>query len=356
MLGAAISLPSPALADDLAETSPPSAEQPTTDAPPYDPAPTEPADPDVDPSVDPGTADTPEPDPTAEPPADPPADDSIASGEGGDPTPAPQAAAVVDGVGFTVDHAWIDPRVLNTNGRPSVSVTMVFPAIDPSVHTVAHGSAPSGLAQISHCSITRPEEGTTTITCDFLGDIRPGESTITARIRSEAGHDYQATVPVTMCLLTGCSPLFEVAAVQEAAISACPSAAFTVEGVFDFNVAWNATAAAVGAGAPAGLSLTADGLRDGSSFRLAGVIDQPGEVSIPIVVTDEFGSTHETRVLVTVLSPGTPPCPSLAATGASVISPAVGLGAIAMLLAGILGLQLAGRPTTLGRRHAAAKV
>ena len=127
------------------------------------------------------------------------------------------------------------------------------------------------------------------------------------------------------------------------AIETCPGEAFALEGAFDFNVAWNASGASLGDDAPAGLTLTATGVRDGSAFRLTGALTEPGAQSIPIVVTDEFGVDHETSVLVTVASPSPTTSGALASTGAVSGSALIaGLGALLLVFAGIVARQRSG--------------
>jgi hypothetical protein len=305
ILGALIALPAPALA---ATTEAPEPTPAATDAAPTD-APTPPAE---EPSTTPAAAPSPTPSPT------------------GSPAPAR----------FTVERAWADPTVLSPDGNPTVSATMVFPPIDPAVFAVAQGNVPLGLSDSVHCTVSRPENGTSTIRCEFLGTPRPGDSTLSIRVRSEAGDDYSASIPVTMCPLTGCSPLFEVTATQTATIETCPDESFTLTGAFDFNLPWNAIGAALADDAPDGVTLTATGVRDGSAFAVGGALTEPGEQSIPIIVTDEFGVGHATTVDVTVSSPSPTLCSSLAATGAAPVSAtALGVAALALLAAGVIGLQ-----------------
>ncbi len=373
LTGALVAAPLPALAETIAvdESTQIPAETPADSAPetpaevaPETPAEVAPETPAEDPTLtapDDAPVETPvDPAPEApsadEAPAEPAVDAPL------EPQEAPVApAAVVDGLGFTIDRAWIDPTVVNGSGRPFFSATMNFPPIDAGVHTVAHGTAPSGLATASHCQIARPADGVTGVTCEFLGTVTPGDSTVTIRVRSEGGHDYSASVPVTMCPLTGCSPLFEVTAVQAESIEVCPDEQLAGSFVYDFNVAWNASGAALGEEAPEGLTLDAGSVRDGGAFSIAGVVSEPGEYSIPIVVTDEFGVEHSTSVAVTITEPVPGVCgvaleeeeepgpqpeaaPELAHTGIDATS-GVNLAAFALVLvlAGALAAQRSAR-------------
>lgn len=285
-----------------------------------------------------------EPAPTTEPPAATSTEPASGSSNESSLQPAatPSPTPTTGASGFTIDHAWVDPTIVDSSGDSWFSATFDFPPIPDGVHSVVHASAPSGLATLVHCQIARPANGTTTVTCVFRGTRIPGDTTLLVSVRSEEGHNYSGALPVTMCPLSGCSPLFEVAATTAAAVETCPGEVFSVDGSFDFNVPWNASGASLGVSAPGGLSFSATGVRDGSSFRLMGSFSEPGAQTIPIIVTDEFGVDHQTSVLVTVASPNPAQCGSLAATGVSSNNAAmIALAALVLGVAGALGLQQA---------------
>lgn len=257
----------------------------------------------------------------------------------------PAAAEAVTDLTFAVGTAWMDPTQGDSLGRPYFAVPFTFPPYPEGLGVVANSRSTREFGFAAECEFTRfvPAAGEGELTCTLVDDLEPANHELIVNLRSDRSANYQARLFIELCPLTGCSPLFSVAAVQAAAIEVCPGDAFSGSFTYDFNLPWNASGAALGPGAPAGVTLDAGSVRDEGAFSIAGSLTAPGEQSIPIIVTDEFGGEHATAVTVTVRNAATVACGMLAATGPSPLGPPAAVAALALLLAGALALHRARR-------------
>lgn len=257
----------------------------------------------------------------------------------------PATAEAVTDLTFAVGTAWMDPTQGDSLGRPYFAVPFTFPPYPEGLGVVADSKSTREFGFAAECEFTRfvPAAGEGELTCTLVDDLEPAEHELMVYLKSDRSANYQARLFIELCPLTGCSPLFSVAAVQTAAIEVCPGDALALAATYDFNLPWNASGAALGTGAPAGVTLDAGAVRDGGAFSIAGSITEPGEQSIPIVVTDEFGGEHATAVTVTVRDAATVACGMLAATGPSPLGPPAAVAALAVLLGGALALHRARR-------------
>ncbi|WP_439564457.1 hypothetical protein [Microcella sp.] len=257
------------------------------------------------------------------------------------------AAEAVTDLTFAVGTAWMDPTQGDSLGRPYFAVPFTFPPYPEGLGVVANSRSTREFGFAAECEFTRfvPAAGEGELTCTLVDDLEPANHELIVNLRSDRSANYQARLFIELCPLTGCSPLFSVAAVQAAAIEVCPGDAFSGSFTYDFNLPWNASGAALGPGAPAGVTLDAGSVLDGGAFSIAGSLTAPGEQSIPIIVTDEFGGEHPTAVTVTVRDAATVACGMLAATGPSPLGPPAAVAALAVLLGGALALHLARRGT-----------
>lgn len=263
----------------------------------------------------------------------------------------PASAAAVTDLTFAVGTAWMDPTQGDSLGRPYFAVPFTFPPYPEGVGVVPYSKSTREFGFAADCEFTVfvPTAGEGELTCTLVDDLEPARHELIVNLKSDRSANYEARLFIELCPPTGCSPLFSVTAVQTEAIELCPGDALALTAAYDFNLAWNASGAALGAGAPAGLAFDAGSVRDGGAFRISGSLSEPGEQSIPIVVIDEFGGEHPTTVTVTVRDADSVACGMLAATGPSSLGPPATVAAFGFLLAGALAVHLARRDN----RHAA---
>lgn len=251
----------------------------------------------------------------------------------------PVAASADSTPGIAIDppHGWIDPTKPNDQGRfVATTQTVIFPtSIDD---YVIHSQAPKFMSPggVVRCGIDERTSTTMTWTCEGLGSLpAPGDYLLLSTLRGEAPlPPYDVEMPITVCPLTGCSPIFDYAFAADPVV-ACQGAATTLTSAYDFNLPWNATAASVGTVPGAQLELLSGVPADGSALELEATFANTGTIGIPITVTDEFGGEHDASLPVTVGD-----C-ALPATGPSDWAPA-----------GILAVLLLGAGAVLLRRRA----
>lgn len=170
---------------------------------------------------------------------------------------------------------------------------------------------------VTHCQLQKPDYGLA-FQCEAMGTAIPGDYQQTISVRSEDGDNYSFVVDLTVCPLTGCSALFSLA-LDSAGWSVCPGDELSELGdvAFDYNVPWNASAIAFSpiAGAAGDWVVRGGGMADGDTFSIDGTIPSPGDFSLDVFITDEFGAEHEASLPIHVKSVAECAPPALAATG-----------------------------------------
>lgn len=252
-----------------------------------------------------------------------------------------------DGLDFSVEY-FVDPM---PEGAWVVGATAPNLVKPDSGHSVIQ------------CTVAKTPTGAT-LSCAVLGEFEPKEGNAgVARVRfTVEGIEYVLMdVPIVICPPTGCASYFELA-LAESSMTVCAGEdlAAVEPNSYVFNVPWNAQLAQLGTidGDPgADWEFLSAPPADGSVFEFRGWFSNPGEYTLPITVTDEFGTPHTAELELIVedcgpaASPTAAPAPRLAATGTDhlgrMLPLAVGLGAAGL---GAVGLAFLIAATRLTRR------
>lgn len=265
---------------------------------------------------------------------------------------APAAQAAVppgpppEGSFVTPAHVWVDPTHTNDDGRLWFVADFHFPF--PDTYWVSHGTAPRLSDGVTHCSLTKNEAGQyLRFSCDATGTAAPGDVPASVSIRSEGGDNFGWTIPITVCPLDGCSPLFSLE-LTNASWEVCPGDDLSAldPAQYVFNVDWNPDEVSVdtaGLAAAGGNPAFFSGPpADGSELSATGSLQVPGAYVVPVTITDEFGGEHTADLDITVKSAAA--CGQLAATGSALDQMAgTALGMLAVIAAGTLALVGASR-------------
>lgn len=251
---------------------------------------------------------------------------------------------------FSPSHVWID-NVINPTGAFAVEFHG-FTSL--AGHAVTHGTAPrilpvdSNANMVTHCEAPSPT-GVSSFGCDTRSEptsaVAPGEYSTAITIMEDVDGvgvlRYSGTLPITICS-GSCSSLFSLAVSPEPLRFLVNSELESqAQGTLEFNVDWNATAVAFGevvngsgTSAPGQYTVAAAAPANGSQFGFTGSFSQPGEYSLQVAVTDEFGAVHLDDVAITVCSNDycLQGLPQLASTGPA-LDGVVGLSVL-LLVAG----------------------
>lgn len=213
----------------------------------------------------------------------------------------------------TPAHAWIDPAL--SNDHHTFPVAFEYHFVPPEGAWSVHSTTPDYTTKDPHCVPAKSDVGAN-VYCTGGGEGYPGDYEVRLTVRPEGAEDFDLIGHLTVCEPGRCSTSFDLA-VEPAAATACPGNDLSQLGEFSyqFNVPWNASDATFG-DLP-GVSVSTEPPADGGTFRLAGSIAEPGEHTLDVTVTDEFGGVHLSELSITVPSAGESGCPGLAPTGAN---------------------------------------
>lgn len=243
-------------------------------------------------------------------------------------------------------HAWVDPTHPTDLGRVWFAIDFHFPF--PDTHWVSHAQAPRLTDGVTHCQLIKNnDEQYVTMRCEAIGTAVPGEYVAPLDVRSEGGDNFGWSVPVTVCPLDGCSPLFSLE-LANASWEVCPGDDLSAldPAQYVFNVAWNPDEVSVdtaGLAAAGGDPAFFSGPpADGSELSATGSLQVPGAYVVPVTITDEFGGEHTADLDITVKSAAA--CGQLAATGSALDQMAgVAGGMFALIALGALTVAAAAR-------------
>jgi hypothetical protein len=266
--------------------------------------------------------------------------------------PAAQAAAPPgpppEGSYLSPAHTWVDPTNLNDDDEMWFQSRFYFTFPEDGVQWVVSSSAPAFTTGTVHCSLVKDAPGQfVLVSCTGAGDPVVGDITMTVRMRSEAGDNFAWTIPITVCPLTGCSPLFSLE-LANASWEVCPGEDLeSLDPVeYVFNTDWNPdevridTAALAAAGGDP--TFVSGPPANGSLLGARGSLQVSGDYVVPVTITDGFGGEHTADLDITVKSAAA--CGQLAATGSALDQMAgTALGMLAVIAAGSLALVAASR-------------
>ena len=212
-------------------------------------------------------------------------------------------------VSHSPQHVWIDPTQPNADGNYEFVATIHMP--EPTGHSVIHAQTGTFTTGPIHCQAPAAEDGGQ-ISCEGTGDPIPGEYLIVMDMKSEGPEEFDWTIPLTVCPLTGCSDLFSLTVTPDPIVVwANPDIYEQTYGTYTFNTDWNAVEVkmedhlldAQGNPAPGIHDPLSEPPANGAHFGYRGQFTKPGFYYSTVTLIDEFGGEHETPFTVRVCTP-----------------------------------------------------
>ena len=211
-------------------------------------------------------------------------------------------------VSHSPQHVWIDPTQPNADGNYEFVATIHMPELTG--RAVIHAQTGTFATGPIHCQAPAAEDGGQ-ISCEGEGDPIPGEYLIVMDMKSEGPEEFDWTIPLTVCPLTGCSDLFSMTiAPDPIVVWANPNVYEQTSGTYTFNTDWNPLEVRIadlvdaeGNPAPGSFDVKSERPGNGRKFVYVGTFTQPGYYYSTATMIDEFGGEHPAPFTVRVCTP-----------------------------------------------------